>query len=159
MIVSQSLHLLIFQLTAPRGGRPYDRYEVETYYRISTHSPARGPTRSSSTLVSCLGFQLTAPQGGRPSSAFVPAFSRYISTHSPARGPTAISPIVSRHITFQLTAPQGGRQGTYDIKQVDILFQLTAPQGGRQQEQRSTWHHRTISTHSPARGPTLIFAR
>ena len=150
---------VLFQLTAPQGGRRVGYDSPVFPALISTHSPARGPTSVDVIFFDSDRFQLTAPQGGRPSSAFVPAFSRYISTHSPARGPTAISPIVSRHITFQLTAPQGGRQGTYDIKQVDILFQLTAPQGGRQQEQRSTWHHRTISTHSPARGPTLIFAR
>ena len=55
----------LFQLTAPRGGRPQPGRTGRDAVAISTHGPARGPTQMRLSDTINLIFQLTAPRGGR----------------------------------------------------------------------------------------------
>ena len=60
----------MFQLTAPRGSRPWRGRRVMTYYYVSTHGSAREPTMSGVALgINSITFQLTAPRGSRQTAA------------------------------------------------------------------------------------------
>ena len=124
---------MVFQLTAPHGGRQ--------------------PTNEGLTFWA--KFQLTAPHGGRQGSGSHDCGPEGISTHGPTRGPTfgvkrgtvqdrnfnsrphtgADHPDDSKlleKVIFQLTAPHGGRHSQPPPAPVLRTFQLTAPHGGRQ---------------------------
>ena len=85
-----------------------------------------------------LTFQLTAPRGGRLSS----------------------SAFWIEYGSFQLTAPQGGRHTAFDVSRTKTTDFNSRPREG------ADWHWdlwqivlSRISTHGPARGPTLIASR
>ena len=147
---------LLFQLTAPQGGRhtAFDVSRTKTtdfnsrpregadwhwdlwqivLSRISTHGPARGPTFPGLDVITANIFQLTAPRGGRPSFG----------------SPTYNSTI------FQLTAPRGGRRCSPPELPRPLNFN-SRPREGADFHFRISRKCSGISTHGPARGPTAI---
>ena len=127
-------HIAIFQLTAPRGGRPRAGLEALRARYISTHGPARGPTQFHFHQRKNIYISTHGPARGPTYSVSYCVVQIFISTHGPARGPTVKKKLQCGCTKFQLTAPRGGRRikGIYDR----VSFR--------------------ISTHGPARGPTAI---
>ena len=99
--------VLLFQLTAPRGGRPNRLVKGNLFACISTHGPARGPTNS---------------HGGKD-------YLCQISTHGPARGPTLYRIVDASCYKFQLTAPRGGRLFVNVDAQFSINFNSRPREG------------------------------
>ena len=79
---------VVFQLTAPRGGRLETDSAKQGFHTISTHGPARGPTLSSGFLTIPHSISTHGPARGPTSSKCTQGVYVSISTHGPARGPT-----------------------------------------------------------------------
>ena len=131
MQVKAAIDQIVFQLTAPHGGRQGSGSNDCRPEGISTHGPTRGPTgypdptayKAIFQLTAPHGgrlnvddfyiceksFQLTAPHGGRHLVADIRYLDKIISTHGPTRGPTISTMPGSSYLSFQLTAPHGGR--------------------------------------------------
>ena len=121
-----------FQLTRPRGARPY---------------PAK-PTTGFMT------FQLTRPRGARHNAQKYFTTHQNISTHAPAWGATSLPVTKIDYITFQLTRPRGARLPFVIFCLALLRFQLTRPRGARPVA-AFTWSQiKNISTHAPAWGAT-----
>ena len=129
MVFPQTLPLL-FQLTRPRGARPFSCAVVQAFV-VSTHAPTRGATVALTSW----------------------AMFCKVSTHAPTRGATQGVAFVFTNTVFQLTRPRGARQEFCLMLQYFTRFQLTRPRGAR----HSLFSRPPIckvSTHAPTRGAT-----
>ena len=96
----------------PREGADGDNWGANCKKNISTHGPARGPTRAVAQREQRKRISTHGPARG-PTEDFKNLIHfTDISTHGPARGPTEISCYYLIERAFQLTAPRGGRPGT-----------------------------------------------
>ena len=103
----------------------------------------------------CGAFQLTAPRGGRRTPNCVVKIHGCISTHGPARGPTMQAATKKIALSFQLTAPRGGRQTRYMGQHRQTVYFNSRPREGADKKSRNIVYYKKISTHGPARGPTI----
>ena len=122
---------------------------------ISTHGPARGPTRNTRWEPGEPIYFNSRPREGADHARRPGICGKGISTHGPARGPTRhgckmpTSSIISTH------GPARGPTHQFQVLSHLVTFQLTAPRGGRQVMDLYITCIDDISTHGPARGPTL----
>ena len=85
------VYSILFQLTAPRGGRPVTGSTEGKETTISTHGPARGPTISKWQVLARQTYFNSRPREGADMTQPVTADATQL---------------------FQLTAPRGGRRST-----------------------------------------------
>ena len=122
-----------FQLTRPARGEPQHFIILLCAFKISTHSPRTGRTRSMTSSCSRIcPFQLTRPARGEPLGEDHHLLLDGISTHSPRTGRTEIlCDKVGALIEFQLTRLARGEPfvGTDEEKTVEISTH--SPRTGR----------------------------
>ena len=126
--------LLIFQLTAPHGGRHSTNGGGDMSKFISTHGPTRGPTSNHGAQRPTRNNFNSRPHTG--ADAGIPMdfiFVPDISTHGPTRGPT-----------------NGIRQGRTRQHNFNSRPHTGADDRGEDGEDTAAG----ISTHGPTRGPT-----
>ena len=119
-------------------------------FSISTHSPTRRLTVSTSTMWFVSIFQLTAPRGGWPSIRLAGNHYQVISTHSPTRRLTIAYLSIGCNLIFQLTAPRGGWPGTLKESGTKRHFN-SQPHEEADRRADLERSERSISTHSPTR--------
>ena len=147
----------MFQLTAPRGGRPVLTGGDRMITFVSTHGPTRGPTWSNPC--DCRGKIVSThgPTRGPTSTQSWTRPGRRVSTHGPTRGPTVREYEKNNYRLFQLTAPRGGRPGASGNWGSVSDVSTHGPTRGPTNIQRYILSRIYVSTHGPTRGPTAKF--
>ena len=146
LIVIRCLHIrLLFQLTRPVRGEPWDAALKNGAQIISTHSPRAGRTDPAEQAGQIINeFQLTRPVRGEPFGRRSPRHFRGISTHSPRAGRTGIqSGKRGGNERFQLTRPVRGEPDIRRHGLNTVTFQLTRPVRG--EPRRLVWQHVHVS--------------
>ena len=160
MQVKAAIDQIVFQLTAPHGGRQGSGSNDCRPEGISTHGPTRGPTKLAYSIEGMVKISTHGPTRGptrRPWTVLVLALNFNSRPHTGADTWWLIYAIWTR--SFQLTAPHGGRPSApcpdprishFNSRPhtgADVLplstctlptvFQLTAPHGGRPERGRT----------------------
>ena len=110
--VKAAIDQIVFQLTAPHGGRQGSGSNDCRPEGISTHGPTRGPTKLAYSIEGMVK----------------------ISTHGPTRGPTRRPwTVLVLALNFNSRPHTGADLYTSFLCLDTAVFQLTAPHGGRRQ--------------------------
>ena len=140
----------------PCEGADNPDWTCKGFQYISTHGPARGPTSSFCFIFQCLSISTHGPARGPTVFLYVLCISGYISTHGPARGPTCCIPGFRDTVKDFNSRPREGAD-----RLLLLVDHLTPYFNSRPREGADTICHiqlyqGSISTHGPARGPTLL---
>ena len=161
-----------------REGRDTARPALAGRLGVSIHAPARGATKSVTTMSLAPLFQFTRPRGarlqrhGRPRGGghgfnsraregrdvlrdrALPCFHP-VSIHAPARGATLSSLIfASRVAVFQFTRPRGARLNRRGDVETFFSVSIHAPARGATIAMPHICAIGKVSIHAPARGAT-----
>ena len=132
-----------FQLTRPRGARLEPGADRAAMERVSTHAPARGATLHRAAAKGgqkCFTSRAREGRDGARSKTVQRAFRRFQLTRP--RGARRQGGGQSRRTgPFQLTRPRGARLASASMFATPLPFQLTRPRGARQDSQAHAHGH------------------